>query len=87
MFELSEEQLGFLQKMSQEGDWFVFKIMIGVAAGMILADYFIGIKEKKRMGFFDFIFVTIFLPGVFLTLTWPVTEPIVLSFIQDLMAD
>ena len=87
MFELTAEQFEFIQSIPKEGDWFVFKIMMGIAAGMILADYFIGIKEKKRMGFFDFIFVTIFLPGVVLTVTWPVTEPLVLSAIQMLVAE
>ncbi|NNK77933.1 MAG: hypothetical protein HKP40_04390 [Litoreibacter sp.] len=82
MIELSEEQMGLLQ-FSQQGDWMVFKIMIAVAAGMILADYFIGIKEKKRMGFFDIIFVTFFLPLVLVTLTWPVSKPIVLSLVSQ----
>lgn len=64
------------------GDWMVFKIMIGVAAGMILADYFIGIGEKTRMGFSDILFVTVFLPVALLTLTWPVSKLLVLPLIR-----
>ncbi|WP_137702388.1 hypothetical protein [Marimonas lutisalis] len=81
MIGLAEEQIGILE-LFQESDWLVFKVMIGVAAGMILADHFIGIGEKKRMGLSDFLFVTIFLPVVLLTLTWPVSKLLVLLVVR-----
>ncbi|SHK62472.1 hypothetical protein SAMN05444000_1486 [Shimia gijangensis] len=81
VFDMTEDQLAIL-RFFLEGDWLVFKIMIGVAVGLILADYYIKIGDKEKgMSFLDVVFVTIFVPVVLLTLTWPVAKLLVLPMI------
>ena len=78
---MSDELLEIM-RLALQSDWMVFKVMIGVSAGLILADYFIRIGDKaKGMNFLDFIFVTIFIPVVLLTLTWPISKLAVFSLI------
>ncbi|MDA5093474.1 hypothetical protein O2N63_05165 [Aliiroseovarius sp. KMU-50] len=69
-------------KLFLEGDWMVFKVMIGVAFGLILADQYIKIGDKEKgMGFLDFFFVILFVPAVLLTLFWPVLKLFILPLL------